>query len=133
MNIDISNLAEENHSYAIHLACLQDVITYNHGSYKIADTSNRTPFEIIDFWRNLSLATEILLKACLLKHGALFFKKRAHGEYGEKVTANSNSRLQEMLNELKIDYVAQINTGTISNALKHAENKLFNSLPLAME
>ena len=126
MDIDISCLAEENHAYAIHLATLQNVIRYKNGSYNIADISfEREPFEAVDFWRNISLSAEILLKACLLKHHMAFFKKRAHSEYGEKVTAVTNKWLDETLRKLEIDYVAQINTGTVNTALKLAEKELF--------
>ncbi len=133
MSVDISNLAEDNHRYAIHLATLENIIVYNNGRYEIANVYEHSPFETVDFWRNISLAAEILLKSCLLKHHILFFKKRAHGEYSEKVTAYNNLWLQEMLRKLEINYVAQINTGTISTALKYAENILFEKIPLASE
>ena len=134
MNVDISGIAEENHRYAIHLATVQNFITYQNGSYDIADISfERDPFEVVDFWRNISLAAEILLKACLLKHHISFFKKRSHSEYGEKVTADANKWLDETLRKLKIDYVAQINTGTVSTALKRAEKELFSKLSIDAE
>lgn len=134
MNVDISCIAEENHRYAIHLATFQNVIAYKNGSYEIADVSSgRDPFEAVDFWRNISLAAEILLKACLLKHHIPFFKKRAHGEYGEKVTAVTNEWLDGVLRKLEIDYVAQINTGTVSTALKNAEKELFRKIPTDTE
>jgi len=133
MNIDISNLAEQNHRYAIHLATFQNVIAYHNRTYEIADVCAPSPFETVDFWRNLSLAAEVLLKACLLKHQIPFFKKRAHGEYGETVTADSNEWLDEILRKGEIEYVAQINTGTISTALKNAENKLFGKIPFDAE
>ena len=129
MNVDISCIAKENHGYAIHLATFQNIITYKNGSYIIADISfERGPFEAVDFWRNISLSAEILLKACLLKHHTLFFKKRTHSGYGEKVTAVANKWLNETLRELEIDYVAQINTGSVSTALKHAEKELFSRI-----
>ena len=133
MNVDISNIAEENHNYAIHLATFQNVIVYNYGTYEIADISKHNSFETVDFWRNISLSVEILLKATLLKHHIPFFKKRANGEYGEKVTALTNSWLNETLKELKIDYVAQINTGTAITALKSAKAKLFDKLIIDSE
>ena len=134
MNVDISSIAAENHRYAVHLATFQNVISYKNGSYDIADISfERDPFEVVDFWRNISLAAEILLKACLLKHHILFFKKRIHSEYGENVTAAANEWLDETLRKLEIDYVAQINTGTISTALKVAEKELFSSLSIDAE
>ena len=126
MNIDISCIAEDNHRYAIHLATIQNIIAYKKGCYHIADISfKRNPFEAVDFWRNISLSAEILFKACLLKHHIPFFKKRAHSEYGEKVTADSNKWLDKSLRESEIDYVAQINTGTINTTLKRAEKELF--------
>ena len=98
MNVDISSIAAENHCYAVHLATVKNVISYKKGSYTIADISfEREPFEAVDFWRNISLSVEILLKACLLKHHMVFFKKRAHSEYGEKVTAVTNKWLDESL------------------------------------
>lgn len=134
MSVDISNLAEDNHRYAIHLATFQNIIVYEHGSYKIADISpGRNPFEAVDFWRNISLSAEILLKACLLKHHISFFKKRGHAQYGEKVTANTNSWLARALKTLQIDYVAEINTGTVSTALKSAETQLFTKLSIDLE
>ena len=130
MNIDISNIAEENHRYAIHLATFQNIIAYTNGSYDIKDVlSERDPFEAVDFWRNISLSAEILLKACLLKHHISFFKKRSHSEYGEKVTAVENKWLDETLRKLEINYVAQINTGSVSTALKYAEKELFIKIP----
>ena len=134
MDIDISCLAEENHAYAIHLATLQNVITYKNGSFDIADISfERDHFEAVDFWRNISLSAEILLKACLLKHHITFFKKRSHSEYGEKVTAAENEWLDETLRELEIDYVAQINTGSVSTALRYAKKELFSRIPIDAE
>ena len=79
----------------------------------------------MDFWRDLSLSIEILLKACLLKHHIPFFKKRAHGEYGNRVTATENLWLNGTLQILEIEYIAQINTGTISTALRSAQEELF--------
>ena len=134
MNVDISCLAEENHAYAIHLATFQNVITYKKGSYGIADIScERNPFEAVDFWRNISLSAEILFKACLLKHHIPFFKKRAHSEYGGKVTAVENRWLDETLSKLEIDYVSQINTGTVDTALKLAEKELFGRISMDAE
>ncbi|NOQ80668.1 MAG: hypothetical protein GQ546_14865 [Gammaproteobacteria bacterium] len=134
MKIDISSIAEENHRYAIHLATLQNIIAYNNGSYNIKDIpSERDPFEAVDFWRNISLSAEILLKACLLKHHICFFKKRAHSEYGEKVTAVANEWLDQTLRELEIDYVAQINTGTVRTAIRYAQKELFNRILIDAE
>ncbi len=131
MSVDISCIAAENHRYAVHLATFQNVISYKKGLYDIADVSfEREPFDAVDFWRNISLSAEILLKACLLKHHISFFKKRAHSEYGEKVTAAANKWLDETLRTLEIDYVAQINTGTVSTALKYAEKELFIKIPV---
>jgi len=134
MSVDISYIAEQNHRYAIHLATAQNFIAYKNGSYDIADISfERDPFEVVDFWRNVSLSAEILLKACLLKHHISFFKKRVHSEYGENVTADANEWLDETLRKLEIDYVTQINTGTASTALKYAEKELFGSLSIDAE
>jgi len=74
-----------------------------------------------------------LLKACLLKHHIPFFKKRAHSEYGEKVTAAANEWLDETLRKFEIDYVAQINTSTASMALKYAEKELFSKISIDTE
>ena len=123
--IDISNIAKENHEYAVHLATHQNVLTYKNGIFKIDTVSKQNPFEAVDFWRDISLSAEILLKSCLLKYHISFFKKRAHGEYGKKVTASSNAWLKATLNTLQIDYIAQINTGTISTAIRCAEEELF--------
>ncbi|MCD6433382.1 MAG: hypothetical protein J7L21_05010 [Sulfurimonas sp.] len=128
MNVDISNIAKENHLYAIHLATFGGVVVYSNGAYKISNVSNHTSFETVDFWRNISLSAEILLKATMLKHHIPFFKRRAHGKYGEKVTALNNSWLHKTLKKLEIDYVAQINTGTAITALKSAEKQLFDKL-----
>ncbi len=134
MKVDISCIAAENHRYAIHLATFQNIIAYKNGSYAVKDISSELdPFEAVDFWRNISLSAEILLKACLLKHHILFFKKRAHSEYGEKVTAIANKWLNETLRKLEIDYVAQINTGSVSTALKHAEKELFSRISIDAE
>lgn len=131
MSIDISDIARENHDYAIHLATSQGVNAYKNGSFVLMDASfGDKPFEVVDFWRNLSLATEILLKACLLRHHIPFFRKRAHGEYGERVTADTNPWLQRTLERMQISYVAQINTGTITTALRSAERALFPTLPI---
>ena len=123
--IDISDIAEENHDYAVHLATHQNVLTYKNGIFRINTVSKQNPFEAVDFWRDVSLSAEILLKACLLKYHISFFKKRAHAEYGRKVTAPSNAWLKEALKTLQIDYIAQINTGTISTAIRSAEEELF--------
>ena len=131
INVDISNLAEENHRYAIHLSTFQNVIAYHNGTYKIANICEYSPFETVYFWRNISLAAEILLKACLLKHNIPFCKKKAHSEYGEKVTALSNAWLDGILRKLEINYVAQINTGTISTALKTLKISFLNKYSLS--
>lgn len=85
-NIDISNIAQENHDYAVHLASHHELLHYQHGMFMLDRIPQKSPYETIDFWRDLSLSIEILLKACLLKHHIPFFKKRAHGEYGNRVT-----------------------------------------------
>lgn len=131
MAIDISYLAHENHCYAVHLATKQHVISYYNGTYKISTINAYSAFETVDFWRNISLAVEILLKACLLKHHIPFFKKRSNGKYGEKVTATNNLWLKDILKKRGIKYIAQINTGTIGTALKYAKNELFNKVSLA--
>ena len=133
MSVDISNIAEVNHDYAIHLARSGDIVIYENGTFKIADIHKHTSFEAVDFWRNISLSAEILLKACLLRHHVAFFRKRAHGEYGEKVTARTNPWLEKTLKSLQIDYVAQINTGTVGTALKSAEKELFDKVPVEPE
>jgi len=130
MHIDISNIAQDNHEYAIHLATFQKVICYKNNTFMLADVFEPEPFEAVDFWRNISLSTEVLLKSCLLKHQVPFFRKRAHGEYGEKVTATSNPWLDSVLKSLDIDYIAQINTGTASTALRSAEAELFEKVSL---
>ncbi len=126
--IDISNIAEENHKYAVHLATHHKVLIYKNGIFMLDRISKHNPFQAVDFWRDISLAAEVLLKSCLLKHHIAFFKKRAHGEYGNKVTASSNIWLQATLKILQIDYIAQINTGTISTAIRSAEEELFGHI-----
>jgi len=74
-----------------------------------------------------------LLKTSLLKHHIPFFRKRAHSKYGEKVTALANVWLDETLRKLEIKYVAHINTGTVSTALKSAESELFGKISLDAE
>lgn len=130
MRIDISNLDEENHCYAIHLAISQNIVMYENGTFKFSDVGSTTPFESVDFWRNISLSAEILLKACLLKHHVSFFRKRAHSEYGAKVTSSVNQWLQSELEMLEINYLGEINTGTVSTALKRAEQVLFEKLSI---
>jgi hypothetical protein len=127
-NIDISNIDEENHNYAVHLATHQHILCYKDGIFLLDHTLQKDPFEAVDFWRDLSLSVEILLKASLLKHHIPFFKKRAHGEYGNKVTAMDNPWLKNTLKTLQIDYIAQINTGTISTALNSAKEELFGKV-----
>jgi len=126
--IDISNIAEENHNYAVHLATHQNVLTYKNGIFMIDTASKKDPFEAVDFWRNVSLAAEVLLKSCLLKYHIAFFKKRANAEYGKKVTALSNAWMEAILKTLEIEYIAQINTGTISTAIRSAEKELFGHI-----
>ena len=127
-NIDISRLDEENHAYAVHLATQQQILSYRNNIFRLADIPTKDPFKAVDFWRNTSLSAEILLKACLLRHHIPFFKKRAHGDYGNTVTAHSNVWLSQTLEELKITYIAEINTGTISTALRSAEEALFPNI-----
>lgn len=122
---DISHIAKENHNYAVHLATHQNILSYQNGLFELSQLVKQNPFEAVDFWRDVALSIEVLLKACLLKHHIPFFRKRAHGEYGDKVTATNNPWLKETLEILQIDYVAEINTGTISTALKSAQEELF--------
>jgi len=127
-DIDISDLDRENHAYAVHLATKQKILSYHDSVFRLDNIPLKDPFEAVDFWRNASLSAEILLKACLLRHQIPFFKKRAHGEYGNKVTATSNTWLADTLEDLQITYIAQINTGTISTAIRSAEEALFPKL-----
>ncbi len=133
MNIDISNIAKENHDYAIHLATHHKVLTYKNGTFILDQIPEQHPFKAVDFWRDISLSAEILLKSCLLKHHIPFFKKRAHGEYGNRVTAINNPWLNKTLKTLQIDYIAQINTGTISTAIKNAEEELFGKTAFGLQ
>jgi len=126
-NIDLSNIAKENHDYAIHLATHHKILSFGNGLFRLDQPPQYTPFETVDFWRDLSLSIEVLLKACLLKHDIPFFKKRAHCEYGNRISAAGNPWLEKTLKYLQIEYVAQINTGTISTALKSAEQELFGN------
>ena len=125
--IDLSHIAKENHDYAVHLATHHKILIFDNGLFRLDQPPQYTPFKTVDFWRDLSLSIEVLLKACLLKHDIPFFKKRAHCEYGNKVCAEKNLWLEETLKNLQIEYVAQINTGTISTALKSAEEVLFGN------
>ncbi len=125
MNIDLSDIAQENYKYAQHLATCNGVVVCKNEIFELAKVEKHTTFDSVDFWRNISLSTEILLKACLLKHQVNFFHRRAHGKYGPKVVAFTNKWLTQTLHELDISYVAQINTGTVSTTLKHAEAELF--------
>jgi len=127
-SIDISHLGEENHAYTIHLATKHRILSYRNGSFILGDLVAPDPFQAVDFWRDTSLAAEVLLKACLLKHHIAFFKKRANGEYGERATASGNPWLAKTLETLQIEYMAQINTGTISTAIRSAEEELFEKL-----
>ncbi|OQX77149.1 MAG: hypothetical protein B6D54_02535 [Epsilonproteobacteria bacterium 4484_65] len=126
--IDISDIAKENHKYAVHLATHHKVLSYKNGIFMLDNIPKQDPFQAVDFWRDISLAAEILLKSCLLKYHIAFFKKRAHGEYGKKVTASNNAWLKATLNTLEIEYIAQINTGTISTAIRSAEEALFGHI-----
>ena len=127
-SIDISRLERENHAYAVHLATKQRILCYENEIFRLDSLPDTDPFEAVDFWRNASLAAEILLKACLLKHQIPFFRKRANCEYGQKVTAQNNAWLSQTLEDLQITYIAEINTGTISTALRSAENVLFTKI-----
>jgi len=125
MSVDLSDIAQENYKYAQHLATCDSAIAYKNETFELAKVEKYTAFESVDFWRNISLSTEILLKSCLLKHQVNFFHRRAHGKYGPKVTAFTNEWLAQTLDELDISYVAQINTGTVNTTLKHAKIELF--------
>ncbi len=127
-SVDISHLGKQNHTYAVHLATKHRILDYHNGSFILGNLVAPGPFQAVDFWRDTSLATEILLKACLLEHHIPFFRKRAHGEYGERVTATDNPWLAQTLETLQIEYIAQINTGTISTAIRSAEEELFEKI-----
>jgi hypothetical protein len=126
--IDISNIAEENYLYTRHLATLDGILIYKNGIFNLNTAREHNAFEAIDFWRNIALAAEILLKASLLKYEVPFFRKRAHCEYGNKVTAEKNPWLEVTLKSLQIEYIAQINTGTLSTAIKSAQEVLFEKI-----
>ncbi len=127
--IDISNIAEENYLYARHLATLDGIIIYKNGIFNLNAVREHNAFEAVDFWRNIALAAEILLKASLLKYEVPFFRKRAHSEYGSRVTAEKNPWLDATLKSLQIEYIAQINTGTLSTAMISAQEILFGKIP----
>ena len=129
-DIDISDLDRKNHEYAVHLATKQKILSYRNRIFRLDNIPLKDPFEAVDFWRNASLSAEILLKACLLRHHIPFFRKRAHGEYGSRVTARNNTWLADTLEGLQITYIAEINTGTISTAIRSAEEALFPNIPL---
>lgn len=127
--VDISDIAENNHGYAIHVATKSSVLAYENGLFQFAGEVT-TPFEVVDVWRELSLGCEIMLKALLLRYEIPFLKKRAHAQYGPKVHAFYNPWLQNLLRTLQITYIAQINTGTISTALQSAQELLFDKIAL---
>ena len=129
MIVDISDIASQNHDYALHVATRQGVVGYRNGIFRY-ERAIEAPFAAVDLWRELCLACEILLKAVLLVHEIPFLKKRAHAQYGPKVHAFSNPWLQQLLEHLQITYIAQINTGTISTALKSAQDMLFDKISL---
>ena len=127
-SVNISNLGKQNHAYAVHLATKHRILDYHNGSFILGNLIAQSPFQAVDFWRDTSLAAEILLKACLLEHHIPFFRKRANGEYGERVSAPDNPWLAQTLETLQIEYIAQINTGTISTAIRSAEEELFEKI-----
>lgn len=133
MAIDISGLAEANRRYAIHLACYQKIVVHQNALFSLNRRAVKTPHTVVDFYRNIALACELLLKACMLKHRVNFFKRRESCEYGEKVTAKHNPWLQTTLGDLDIAYIAQINTGTAAMALRKAEATLYERLSLQKE
>ena len=127
--VDISDIAAENYDYAVHLATKQGVLSFHDGLFRFEKPLHEA-FASIDLWRELCIAAEILLKAVLLHHEVPIFRKRSHAEYGPKVTAGRNSWLQRYLEDLQIEFVAQINTGTVSLALRSAEEHLYGKLSL---
>lgn len=133
MAIDISTIAETNRRYAIHLATRQKIVQHRDGRFELKKNDVKTPHTVIDFYRDISLACELMLKSCLLQHRVNFFKRRENSEYGEKVTARHNEWLQATLDEKNIVYISQINTGTAAMALKKAETLLYGRLALEKE
>lgn len=133
MTIDISDIAEKNHDYAVHLATLEDIISYKNGLFLINKFELKNPHKVVDLYRNIALSCELLLKASMLKHHVNFFKRREHCKYGEKVTAAKNEWMKQNLKDLNILHIAQINTGTVSTALKKAEEELFEKIGLPQE
>ena len=128
--VDISEIAAQNHAYARHLLQKQGVVVFKEGLFRY-EKALHDPFVSIDLWRELCIGAEILLKAALLRHEVSFFRKRAHAEYGPRVRSSQNRWLQDELDTLEIDYIAQINTGTVSTALRSAKETLFEKIALA--
>jgi hypothetical protein len=126
--LDISNIAEENYLYARHLATTDGILVFKNGIFTLNAVTEHSAFEAVDFWRNVALAAEILLKASLFKHQIPFFRKRANCEYGSKVTAIHSPWLRETFKSLKIKYIAEINTGTFGTAIKSSQEILFDKI-----
>ena len=126
--IDISDLAESNRRYAIHLATKEGIVSFQDGLFNLERSEADTSFSVVDFYRDVALACELLLKACLLRHRINFFKRREGSEYGDGVSAASNPWMQSLLGELNITRISQINTGTAATTLKVAEKALFDRL-----
>lgn len=116
------------------------------GDFKLADNAKEiageemktTTYPFSSFWLEFSLGTEYLAKAVLIKHqvdiftnksdkykpGSLYASKEI--EKGFKNSANSNTWLSTLLEEKEIEFVKQLNTGTLGNIWSTHVSKLYD-------
>ncbi|MDX2470063.1 MAG: hypothetical protein QNL04_05750 [SAR324 cluster bacterium] len=125
---DFSDLSDANIEFAENLLLRSKALCKNQGDqfelvteYRdiIASKPNVHDY-IFDFWRDFSLAYELVIKATGLKAEVCFFKKNRRiaenynqSEWGFNLTARNNRWLENEFNRLQITHTRLLNTGTL--------------------
>lgn len=121
---DFSNIAEANFNYAFHLILKNDyLIKANKKEVELVDEHldkakqeiKNSDYPFRDLWINLSLGTEILAKSVLINHQVDIFSKKNDPKFegGRRIASKHNAWLEQILKSKDIEYVTQLNTGTL--------------------
>lgn len=88
--------------------------------------SNEYPF--LNFWIEFSIGTEFIAKSVLIEHKIDIFRKKDGEKYkkGNRISSSKNFWLNKVLDDRDINYVNQLDTGTLGKMYSGLYNKLEN-------
>ena len=133
---DFSDIDDANYKYAISLFLTDGFLFLHNNRFELStDFTQRVQEEISCqypwrfFWISLSLGIEILAKSVLIKHEIDIFTKKNNNSFGNgwMVKASNNSWLSNILTSKNIEYVNQLNTGTLGKLYNSSFRELKNN------